>query len=84
MKKKIYITTFVFLGTLLQFLIHALIEIWYIGLLTSGFQKYSLGFSWAQWFIIHHIGSVILLILGIGFGFWAGNFFWRKIYESKQ
>lgn len=82
-KKKIYIAAFIFLGVLLQFLIHALIEIWYIDLLTNDFEKYSFGFSWPQWYIIHHIGSVILFIAGAVFGFWQGKFWWRKIYERK-
>lgn len=82
MKKLIYITLFTFLGLLLQFLIHGLIENWYINLLVSDFPKYSLGFSWLQWFIIHHIGTVVLLIIGLLFGFWQGKFWWRKIYEK--
>lgn len=84
MKKKIYIIAFTILGILLQFLIHAGIEIWYIGLLLSDFQKYSFGFSWQQWFIIHHIGTVILFIAGASFGFWQGKFWWRKIYENPR
>jgi hypothetical protein len=84
MEKRIYITLFVFLGILLQFLIHAFLEIWYIDLLTFDFQKYSLGFSWSQWVFIHHIGSFILLLLGILFGFWQGRFWWNKIYVKKS
>ena len=83
MKKKIYIILFIFLGILLQFLIHSLVETWYIGLLISDFPKYSLGFSWPQWFIIHHIGTVILFVAGVLFGFWQGKFWWRRIYEKK-
>ncbi|KPJ71321.1 hypothetical protein AMJ50_02400 [Parcubacteria bacterium DG_74_3] len=81
MKKTIYIAAFTFLGILLQFLIHALVEIWYIGLLTQDFSRYSWGFSWSQWFLIHHIGTVILLVAGIFFGFWQGKFWWHRIYE---
>ena len=84
MKKKFYIGVFVVLGVLLQFLLHAGIEIWYIKLLLQGFPKYSLGLSWSQWFLIHHIGSIVLFIAGILFGFWQGNFWWRKIYERKN
>jgi len=83
MKKTIYVILFTFLGILVQFLIHGLVETWYIGLLISDFPKYSLGLLWPQWFIIHHIGTVILFIAGALFGFWQGKFWWRRIYEKK-
>ncbi len=84
MKKKIYIILFVSLGIILQFLIHALIEIWYIGLLISDFQKYSLGFSWPQWFLIHYIGTAVFFIAGVIFGLWQGKFWWHKLYEKNR
>lgn len=84
MKKKIYIGAFTFFGILLQLLIHALAEIWYIGLLLDNFQKYSLGLSWNQWFIIHHTGTVILFVVGALLGFWQGKFWWSKIYPIKR
>lgn len=83
MKKIIYTISFTFLGVLLQFLIHGLVEIWYIGLLISDFAKYGLGFSWSQWFLIHYVGTVILFIAGALFGFWQGKFWWRRIYDKK-
>ena len=81
MKKTVYITSFTFLGILLQFVIHGLLETWYIGLLVNDFAKYSFGFSWAKWFIIHHAGTVIFFAAGVLFGFWQGKFWWHKIYE---
>ena len=83
MKKTVYIVLFIFLGILLQFLVHSLVETWYIDLLITDFPKYSFGFSWDQWFIIHHIGTVILFIAGALFGFWQGKFWWQRIYEKK-
>ncbi len=83
MKKVIYIILFTFLGTLLQFLIHGLVETWYIGLLIGDFPQYSFGLSWPQWFIIHHIATVILFLAGALFGFWQGKLWWRRIYEKK-
>ncbi|OGZ17322.1 MAG: hypothetical protein A2Z78_00725 [Candidatus Nealsonbacteria bacterium RBG_13_36_15] len=83
MKKKIYILAFTTLGILVQFLLHAGIEIWYINLLLGDFGKYGLGLSWNQLYIIHHTDTVILLAAGILSGFLAGKFFWRKIYEKK-
>jgi len=83
MKKTIYIILFTFLGILLQFLIHAGIEVWYIGLLISDFPKYGFGLSWPQWFIIHHIATVVLLVAGALFGFWQGKYWWQRIYEKR-
>jgi len=83
MKKTIYEILFTFLGILLQFLIHAGIEIWYINLLTGNFSRYNLGLSWPQWFIIHHIATVILFAAGALFGFWQGKYWWQRIYEKK-
>ena len=82
MKKTAYIALFTFLGTILQLIIHGLVEIWYVGLLLKDFSRYGLGLSWNNWFLIHHIATVILLILGILFGFWQGKYWWRKIYEQ--
>jgi hypothetical protein len=84
MKKSIYISLFIVLGILISFLIHGLVEIWYIGFLLNDFPKYSLGFSWAQWFLIHNIGTAVLLAAGILFGFWQGKHWWRRIYEKRQ
>jgi len=83
MKKRIYITAFTFFGFLLQFVIHGLVERWYIGLLVRDFGTYSFGLSWEQWFFIHHLGAVILLIGGIIFGYWQGTYWWEKLYENK-
>ena len=84
MKKIIYIITFTILGIELQFLIHAFTEIWYINLLLRDFSTYGLGFSWRQWFLIHHVASAILLIAGIALGFWQGKYWWRRIYEKNN
>ena len=84
MKKRIYIILFTLLGLGIQFLVHAWIEIWYIDLLLRDFEKYSFGFTWRQWFLIHHVASAILLIAGVAFGFWQGKYWWRRIYEKNN
>ncbi len=84
MKKIIYIIYFVVLGVIAQFIVHAGIEILYISLLLSDFQKYSLRFPWNQWFTVHHIGTVALLIAGILLGFWQGIYWWKRLYENKK
>ena len=80
MKKNFYILAFIIFGALLQFIIHAVVEIWYIGLLLENFPRYNLGFSWDQWFWIHHIATVFLFVAGVLFGFWQGKFWWKNLY----
>lgn len=80
MKKYFYIFSFTVLGIISQFLVHAIIEIWYVGLLLKDFDTYGLGLSWQTWFIIHHVGAIILLICGITFGFWQGKSWWARLY----
>ena len=82
--KIVYVALFTFLGILLQLVIHAVVEMWYINLLVSDFSKYGLGLSWGQWFTIHHIGTAILFIAGALLGFRQGKFWWRKIYEKRK
>ena len=80
MKRVIYIILFTIFGVLLQFLLHAAIEIPYLSLLNSNFEKYSLGFSWPQLLTIHLVLTILFVIAGAAFGFFAGKFFWQKIY----
>ena len=84
MKKIIYIICFTVLGVIVQFLVHAGIEILCINLLVNDFQKYSLGLSWGQWFTIHYIGTIVLLIAGVLLGFWQGIHWWKILYENKR
>ena len=82
MKKIVYIILFVFLGVLAQFLLHALIEIPYINLLLHDFEKFGFGLSWGSWELIHHVGTVVLLLAGVLLGFWQGKYWWHKLYEK--
>lgn len=82
MKKKLYIALFIFLGVLAQFLAHALIEIWYIKLLLSRFEVFSLGFSFQQWLVIHNIFAFVMLALGIILGFHQGVYWWKRLYKE--
>jgi len=81
MKKAIYLIAFTIFGLLITFLVHSLVEIWYIDLLINDFQKYSLNLSWDQWFVVHWLVSIILFIGGAIIGYYQGVFWWRKIYE---
>ncbi len=84
MKKIIYIICFTILGVIAQFLVHAVIEILFINLLLSNFQKYSLRFPWDQWLVVHYVGTIVLLIAGILLGFWQGIYWWKRIYKNKK
>ena len=72
MKKEIYIVLFAFLGFLVNFLILALIETWYI-------NHYMMDFSGMTYTIV----STLWLAIGMVFGFIDGKFFWQKIYVEK-
>ena len=82
MKKNIYISLFTFLGILLQFILHAVVETWYIALLLHNFERWGMGLSWNEWMAIHHTGAVILFIAGAAFGFWQGIFWWKRLYGN--
>ena len=83
LKRIIYIFTFALLGILLQFIVHGLLEIWYIGLLLTDFPRYGFGLSWDAWVFIHNVGTGILFVAGLGVGFWQGKYWWRRIYEQN-
>ena len=80
MKRTFYIAAFTLLGVLLQFLLHALVEIWYIDLLLRDYPAYGFGLSWRQWVLIHDVGTVVLFLAGAWLGFRQGQHWWRKIY----
>lgn len=84
MKKIIYISLFTVLGILAQFLVHAILEVWYIDLLISDFDTYGLGFTWQNWFLIHKVFTVILFVGGASLGFWQGHYWWKQIYVLKR
>ena len=83
-KKTIYIAGFTVLGILVSFIVHAGVEIWYIGRLIADFETYGLGLSWSQWVMIHHVGAVLLFLLGLTAGFFQGRLWWRIIYVDKR
>jgi hypothetical protein len=80
MKRALYIISFTFLGLLLSFVLHALLEIWYIKMLVANFARYGLGMDWKTWFQLHYYWSGSMLLLGGLWGFIAGKYWWRRIY----
>lgn len=83
-KRVVYILAFVFLGFLLQLLIHAGIEVVIIRLLLTDYQRYSLGWNWAEWVLVHHVATVLLLLAGLAFGWWQGRYWWRVLYSEGR
>ena len=54
-KRDAYLFFSIVLGFLLSFLVHAVVEIWYIGRLVDNFEIYSFGLSWSAWFFVHDV-----------------------------
>lgn len=81
MKKFFYLVLWIFLGLILSFIFHSLIEMIYLGLA----QKNDWLVTWTlsgdcalpMWLVIG------LPILGVIFGLWCGFIAWRKIYIEK-
>ena len=82
MKRGAYIVCFTFLGFLLQLLIHAMVEKWYITLLLRDFDTYGFGWSWHTWFNIHTALTIILAGLGLFAGYWLGKYCWPRLYDE--
>lgn len=83
LKKIIYVALFTALGMLVSFILHALAEIWYIGLLALNFKKYSMGLSWANLYLAHYVFSLLFLLLGFLGGFFQGLFWWQVLHSKK-
>ncbi len=83
-KRTLYIFLFTLLGAMLSLLVHAAIEIPVINLLVEDFEKYGLGLTWQQWYMIHSVGSIALLLLGIIFGYRQGKHWWRVMYIENK
>lgn len=82
--KSIYIGAFTLLGFLLASILHAVIEIPVINLLVADFDRWSLGLTWEQWFLVHHVGAAILWIAGVLFGYKEGQYWWQVMYVEKK
>lgn len=82
-KRALYIALFVLLGVIVSFLVHAAIEIPLINLLVEDFDTYGLGLTWGNWFFIHHIGAVALLLAGAALGYQQGRYWWGVVYGSR-
>ena len=78
-KKIIYIISWMVLGILLSFLIHAFIEFKYL----SWAGENNRVIIWYGGCALHPVLRVGLFITGVLFGFWQGKFWWQKIYIER-
>lgn len=83
-KKTIYVGFFMLLGVFCAYILHALAEIWYLGLLVFNHKKYSLGLSWVEWYLVNNILSLLFIILGASVGYLEGTFWWNILYEKRR
>ena len=83
MKKYIYIGAFIFLGFLIQLFVHGSLEIAYSILLWREYDTWSFGLSYEEWWMVHHVVSAILLVLGLLFGYRSGTFWWKYLYQDN-
>ncbi|MEK7151043.1 MAG: hypothetical protein AAB783_02490 [Patescibacteria group bacterium] len=84
LKRKFYLFCTSILGVLLATIIHALIEGWYITLLISDFDIYSLGLSWPEWFVVHNIVAGTFWFFGVLGGYWLGVRWWQIVYIEHR
>lgn len=84
MKRIVYYASFTLLGALIGFLLHALLEAFYLRLLLSDFPKYGFGLAWSTWESLHRLGVVTLVV---GFAIWGlgrGQHFWKVLYVDQK
>jgi len=80
-KKTIYIIAAMFLGFLLSLIIHAKLEIWYIGkMLASGVTPVSFG----RQEYLPPLASLLLAVSGLVFGYVIGQRWWQIVYVEKR
>lgn len=83
-KRIVYRVAAISLGALLGFLLHALMELWYIPHLIADFDSYGLGLSWSQWFTVHRVLVLVLTGGGAALGVAWGSRWWRMIYVERR
>jgi|WetSurMetagenome_2_1015567.scaffolds.fasta_scaffold69470_4 hypothetical protein len=80
-KKAIYIISSMFLGFLFSLIVHAKLEIWYIGkMLASGVTPVSFG----RQEYLPPLVSILLIVVGLIFGYVIGQRWWQLVYVEKR
>ena len=75
---------FTALGAMVGFLVHAILEIVYVGFLITDYQNFGLGLTLDAWFDIHNSVAIVLVILGAYGGFRQGQHWWKILYIDKK
>lgn len=83
-KRFIYLLSSLSGGAALGFLLHALLELWYIPRLLNNYAIYSLNLSWSRWFQIHELLVIGLTLSGSLLGWHYGQKWWYTIYVEKK
>jgi len=81
LKRDVYIGLWMILGALLQFILLAMLYIFYIQLLLENFDHWGFGFSWNFWFLTGHLFAILFFIAGIMFGYRRGIYWWDRLYK---
>ncbi len=84
LKKFLYHLAVITAGGLSGFLLHALIELWYIPRLLNNYALWGWGLSWNQWFMIHELFVITLTIGGALWGARQAGRWWQYIYVNKH
>ena len=69
---------------MIMFLFYASIEYVTVVLLLQDFDRYSLGLSWENWWLLQNLIAVILSFIGIIVGLQQGNYWWNLSYEKSK
>lgn len=80
-KRNLEMAIYILFGVAIQQLVHHLAERWYIDRLIEDFERYGFGWSWDTWFLIHHVMSLVLLVIGIWLGYELYKF--RNSFKSR-
>ena len=85
MKKTFYIFLWVLVGLKASFIAHAVLEMAEIkyafaqGLIPNNLTFLGMGYCALPWG-----AQIVLLVLGAIGGFWAGLYFWKKVYGREN
>lgn len=80
LKKIVYLFATTFLGVLLSFLVHAIIEMSYL----SWAWKNNYAVTFYGGCALHPMLQSVIWILGVVGGFLLGCFWWQKVYIDKM
>lgn len=83
-KRTFYIALCIFLGLMLGFLLHTVVEVAIIGQLVISSDIRPFGVTWVNWFRLHALWTVITTVGGVIGGYYLGVTWWRIVYIEKR